>query len=86
LEICRRQERLGRRKPRSLARPYTAGELNKTVDAFLHPLAKVDPWFLVLDGILHGLIEGTPSEPVVKFIQHNLPALITELSAKRNST
>jgi hypothetical protein len=53
------------------------------VDALLHPLAKVDPCFLVLDGILHGLIERNPSETVVKFIQHNLPTLITELSTKR---
>jgi hypothetical protein len=55
------------------------------VDALLHPLAKVDPWFLVLDGVLHGLIERNPSETVVKFIQHNLPTLISELSTKRKS-
>jgi hypothetical protein len=77
---------LGRKKPRSLARPYTPGELNKTVDALLHPLAKVDPWFLVLDGVLHGLIERDPSETVVKFIQHNLPTLISELSSKQKGT
>ena len=77
---------MGRKKPRSLARPYTAGELNKTVDALLHPLAKVDPWFLVLDGVLHGVIEQNPSETVVKFIQHNLPALIADLLRKRKGT
>jgi len=77
---------LGRKKPRTFARPYTTGELNKTVDALLHPLAKVDPWFLVLDGVVHGLIERTPSETVAKFIQHNLPALIAELSSKRRDT
>jgi hypothetical protein len=41
-------------------------------DALLHPLARVDPWFLVLDGLLHGLIERNPSETIVKFIHHNL--------------
>lgn len=69
----------------SLARPYTKGELNKTVDALLHPLARVDPWFLVIDGALHGLIERNSPETVVKFVQYNLPKLIAELLRKRKS-
>jgi hypothetical protein len=77
---------LGRKNPRSLARPYTAGELNKTFDALLRPLAKVSPWFLVLDGVLHGLIEQNPSETVAKFVQYNLPTLIADLLSKRKGT
>jgi hypothetical protein len=49
------------------------------VDALQHLLAKVDPWFLVLDGVLHGLIERNPSETVVKYVQHNLPTLVADL-------
>ena len=66
-----------------LARPYTKGELNKTVDALLHPLVKVDPWFLVFDGVIHGLVERNPPETVAKFVQYNLPKLIAELLRKR---
>jgi hypothetical protein len=58
-------------------------ELNRMVGSLVHPLAKVDPCLLVLDGVLHGLIERNPSETVVKFIQHNLPTLISELSTRR---
>jgi hypothetical protein len=74
---------LGRRKSRSLARPYTKGELNETVDAFLHPLARVDPSFLVIDGVIHGFVERNPPETVAEFVQYNLPILVAELLRKR---
>jgi hypothetical protein len=50
---------------------YTDGELNAIIDAFLHPLAKRDPRFLLLDGVLHGFVERNPSESVLKFIKYN---------------
>jgi len=73
-----------RKASRSLARLYTKGELNKTVDALLHPLGKVDLWFLVIDGVIHGLIERNPPETVAKFVQYNLPRLLAELLRKRS--
>jgi hypothetical protein len=49
------------------------------VDAFLHPPAKTKPELLILDGILHGIIERNPSESVMKFIEYSLPELLSRL-------
>jgi hypothetical protein len=56
---------------------YTVGELNRLIDALVHPLAKHHPEFLIVDGIIHGVIEKNPPESAVKFIQHNLPKLLS---------
>jgi hypothetical protein len=48
---------LGRKKSRSVSRLYTTGEVNRTADALLHPLAKLDPAFLVLDGVVYVIID-----------------------------
>lgn len=77
---------MGRKKPRTFARPYIPGELNKAVDALLHPLVRIDPWFLVLDGVVNGPNERNSSETVAKFIKHNLPTCMAELSSKRRDT
>jgi len=58
---------------------YTRGELNRLVDAFLHPLAKTNFDLLILDGILHGIIERNPPESVMKFIEYSLPELLSKL-------
>ncbi len=58
---------------------YTPGELNKLLDAFLHPLAKTSPDLLILDGVLHGIIERNPPESVMKFIEYSLPELLSRL-------
>ncbi|MGD0550712.1 MAG: hypothetical protein ABSA81_09265 [Candidatus Bathyarchaeia archaeon] len=61
-------------------RVYTLGELNRLIDAFIHPIAKRHPEILILDGIIHSVIERNPSESAVKFIHHNLPILLWELA------
>jgi len=58
------------------------GELNKFVDDLLHPLFKVDPAFILLDGFLHGLVERNPSESTRKFLVYNLPKLIKQLEKR----
>jgi hypothetical protein len=55
------------------------------VDALLHPLAKTNPDILILDGILHGIIEQNPTESAFKFIQHNLPKLLPKLIRARKN-
>ena len=64
---------------------YTQGELNRLVDAFLHPLAKTNLDYLILDGILHGIIERNPPESVMKFIEYSLPELLSKLVLKLRS-
>jgi len=41
------------------------------VDALLCPLAECTTELLMLDAVLHGIIERNPPEPAVKFIQQN---------------
>jgi len=69
---------MARKRSRSLSRPYTTGELNRTVDALLHPLGKLDPRFIVIDWALHVVIEQNPSESLLKFIQYSLPRLVAQ--------
>lgn len=81
--IDRRRMVARRKRAGNLTRLYTIGELNKTVDALLHPLAEVDPAFLILDGVVHSIIEQNPPESVMKFIHHNLPKLAWQLMRGR---
>jgi hypothetical protein len=72
-----------KKRARSLSRPYTTGELNKTIDSLLHPLVDLNPAFLVLDGVMHGIIEQDPPESVLKFIHHSLPKLVWQYVRSR---
>jgi hypothetical protein len=49
------------------------------IDSLCHPLAKVDKGFVLVDGILHGLVEQNPPVSVRKFVKFNLPLLIKQL-------
>jgi len=63
---------------------YTPGELNRIIDALVHPLIEHDPYLIVLDGILHSLIEMDPSGSLAKFLQYSSPKLLAELIRKRD--
>ena len=69
-----------------MSRRYTTGELNRTVDALFHPLGKLDTAFLLLDGIIHGIIERNPPKSIAKFIHHNLPKLVAQLVRSRKGS
>jgi hypothetical protein len=58
---------------------YTKGELNKFIDSLCHPPSKKDMGFMLVDGLLHGLVEQDPPTSVKKFIRYNLPRLIKQL-------
>jgi hypothetical protein len=49
------------------------------VDALFHPIAERSPELLMLDGILHAIIEQNPSESLMKFIEYSLPELLSRL-------
>ena len=59
--------------------PYSKAELNKLIDAVIHPLAREDPSLLILDGFLHALVEQNPPLTVRKFLKYNLLRLIANL-------
>jgi hypothetical protein len=58
---------------------YTKGDLNYLIDDLLHPLYKVNEGFVLVDGVLHGLVEQNPPLSVKKFLTYNLPAVMKEV-------
>jgi hypothetical protein len=61
---------------RKRRRRYSKGELNRLVDDLLHPLYGWNPELMILDAVLHGLVEQNPPETVLKFIRYSLPNII----------
>jgi hypothetical protein len=66
--------------------PYTAGQLNKLIDDVCHPFFKENPGFILVDGILHGLIEKDPPESFRKFVRYNLPKTVKEITRKQKQS
>jgi hypothetical protein len=73
----------GLRRNKKIAYHYTKGELNRAINSLIHPLSKRNPTLVVLDVILHGLVEQKTSETVVKFIRYSLPQIIAEMSKNK---
>lgn len=61
---------------------YTRGELNRLIDSLCHPLFKTNEGYILVDGLLHGLVEQNPPITIRKFIKHNLPKLIEQIKKK----
>jgi len=66
------------RKRKRTDKPYTKGELNKLIDSLCHPLFKTNESYILVDGLLHGIVEQNPPLTIRKFIKHNLPKLIEQ--------
>jgi len=60
-------------------KPYTKGELNKLIDSLCHPLFKTNEGYILVDGLLHGLVEQNPPITIRKFVKYNLPTLIKQI-------
>lgn len=52
------------------------GRYELSIDDLLHPLYNVNEGFVLVDGVLHGLVEQNPPQSVKKFIKYNLPAVM----------
>ena len=57
------------------------GKLNALIDDFLHPYFD-KPIFVVVDGILHALVEQNPEESIKKFMRYNGDKLIKSIIKK----
>lgn len=73
--------RKGGRKRRG--RKVTKGEVNRLIDAILHRRFSENVGFILLDGLLHAVVERSPEESVRKFVRYNVPALVRETVFKR---
>ena len=58
---------------------YTRSEVNRIIDALIHPLARGRPWLLLVDGLLHALNEQDPVASLVKFLTYNAKPLARAL-------
>jgi hypothetical protein len=67
-----------------LASPVKEVPLLLSMISYTH-FAKLDPAFLLLDGLLHGIIEQNPPESILKFIHYNLPKLASQLMRSRRT-
>ena len=70
------------RKKKRTAKHYTTGELNEVIDSLCHPLFKTNEGFILVDGLLHGIVEQNPQITIRKFIKYNLPKLIEQIEKK----
>ena len=61
---------------------YTKGELNKLIDSLCHPFFKTNVGFILVDGLLHAMVEQNPPITVKKFIRYNLPKLMEQIREK----
>lgn len=69
----------GEKKTRKL---YTKGELNKLIDGLCHPLFKTNKGFVLVDGLLHAMVEQDPPRTVKKFMKYNLPKIVEQITEK----
>jgi len=65
-------------------RHYSKGELNRIVDSLLHPFfgSKAAP--IIIDLVLHALVEKAPEETAAKFIRYSLPKIISLLKREKD--
>ena len=73
--------------PRRRGALFTEGEVNKLIDSFLHPIARQDPYYWVVDVVLHGLVEQDPGVTLGKFVRYSLPKILEQaLKEQRRKT
>jgi hypothetical protein len=57
---------------------YSKGEINQLIDSLLHPLFDNNPTLMIVDTVLHGLVEQNSQETFLKFIRYSLPNIIKD--------
>jgi hypothetical protein len=61
------------------------GKLNKIIDDLIHPYFKEYPAMIIVDGLLHAIVEQDPDKSLNNFIRYNIPKLLRELRQKAKS-
>jgi hypothetical protein len=57
---------------------YSKGEINRLIDSVPHPLFDRSSAFMVVDSLLHSLVEQNPKETVGKSARYTLPKIIEQ--------
>ena len=61
----------------------TKGDLNRLIDDVFHRHFSENVGFVIVDGLLHAVVERNPEESVRKFVKYNVPVLVRELARKK---
>ena len=59
------------------------GELNRLVDNLIHPYFKEYPALIIVDSLLHAMVEQDPDMSLRKFVRYNIPILLKSLTRKQ---
>ena len=70
-----------RRKRRGIK--VTKGDLNRLIDDIFHRHFSENVGFVIVDGLLHAVVERNPEESIRKFVRFNVPVLVREMARKR---
>jgi len=65
------------------ARKIDKGKLNKLIDDLIHPHFREYPALIIVDGLLHAMVEQNPDASLRKFIKYNVPELLKTLTRKQ---
>lgn len=63
----------------------TKGELNKLIDDLIHPYFKEYPALIIVDSLLHAMVEQDPDMSLRKFVKYNIPTLLESLTRKQKN-
>jgi len=61
----------------------TKGKLNKLIDDLMHPCFNEYPALIIVDGLLHAIVEQNPNVSFRKFVRYDLSKLLRSLTTKR---
>jgi hypothetical protein len=60
--------------------------MNEIIDSFCHPLFKGNPYVIILDAILHTIVEENPKSSAEKFVKCSAVTLLKELTQSREES
>jgi len=61
----------------------TKGQLNRLIDDLIHPYFTEYPALIIVDSLLHAMVEQDPDMSLRKFVRYNIPKLLRSLTQKQ---
>jgi len=60
------------------------GKVNKVIDELIHPYFQKYPATIIIDGLLHAIIEQNSNQSLKKFIKYNSYQLLKHLKKNKS--
>jgi len=68
------------------SRRTVKGDLNRLIDSLVHPYFAEYPALILVDGLLHAIVEQNPNVSLKKFAKYSVPELLRCLSRKQKQS